>query len=444
VIPGSRFLFDRVDNSQLVVFRVAFGALMALESWGAIGTGWVKSAFIDTNFTFTFIGFEWLGFLHGEIMYGYYILMGIFGILVMLGYRYQMATFMLLLMWTITYILQKSNYNNHYYLVVLMCAFMAIVPANSTSSLDVRRNDKLLDYTAPRWSLLIFKIQVTIVYFYASVAKIYPDWLRAEPVKIWFQMKSSYPVIGSFLQLDWMPYFVSYGGIVFDGLFIPALLWSKTRKWAFGVSIFFHLFNSAVFQVGIFPYMMLAISVFFFPVEEVRKLFFKKRPYIEVKENETGPIRSQKLLVSFISIYFIFQVFLPLRHHLFRGNVNWTEEGHRMSWRMMLRSKVGGIDFTLVDNVEGDTLRINPGEYLSRKQRRVIATRPDMTWQFVQVIKEEYASRGVTDISIYANSWARLNDRQSAPLIDPEADLAKVEWQPFRHSEWLTEMPGYE
>ena len=114
-----------------------------------------------------------------------------------------------------------------------------------------------------------------LVYFYAALAKVYPDWLRVEPVGIWLRMKSHYPVIGGFLELDWMPYFVSYGGILFDGLIIPALIWKKTRKWAFGVSVFFHLFNSAVFQVGIFPYMMLAITAFFFPVDEVRKLIFK-------------------------------------------------------------------------------------------------------------------------------------------------------------------------
>ncbi|WP_316930169.1 HTTM domain-containing protein [Leeuwenhoekiella sp. MAR_2009_132] len=36
------------------------------------------------------------------------------------------------------------------------------------------------------------------------------------------------------------------------------------------------------------------------------------------------------------------QLELPLRHWIIKDDVLWTEEGHRLSWRMMLRSKGGG------------------------------------------------------------------------------------------------------
>lgn len=113
-----------------------------------------------------------------------------------------------------------------------------------------------------------------------------------------------------------------------------------------------------------------------------------------------------------------------------------------MSWRMMLRSKSGGIDFMVVDHQKKDTTRVIPTKYLSSKQGRVIATRPDMAWQFVQFLKSEIEKEGVENYSIYANSWARLNKRKSAPLISPEVDLAKVKWKPFQHSDWLMPMPN--
>ena len=50
---------------------MAFGLLIAVESFGALLTGWVKRAFIDPEFTFTFIGFEWLQPLPGNGMYWY-------------------------------------------------------------------------------------------------------------------------------------------------------------------------------------------------------------------------------------------------------------------------------------------------------------------------------------------------------------------------------------
>ena len=437
---SSKYLFERVDNSQLVLFRIAFGALMALESWGAIGTGWVKRAFVDTQFTFTFIGFEWLSFLHGEMMYAFYIVMGIFGIFVMLGFRYRLSSIILFIMWTATYLLQKTSYNNHYYLVVLLSAFMAVVPAHASNSLDSRKN-KVHTASCPRWSLLMFQVQVAIVYFYAAIAKIYPDWLHAVPAQMWLSMKRDYFLIGGLLQEEWMPYFISYGGILFDALIIPGLLWKKTRPWAFGLSIFFHLFNSAVFQVGIFPYLMVAISAFFFPVEQIRKIFFKNRQVLSPSSSQITMISSHSIWMGILGAYFLIQIILPIRHHFFQGDVFWTEEGHRMSWRMMLRSKSGGIDFIVIDHQKKDTTRVTPTKYLSSKQGRVIATRPDMAWQFVQFLKGELEKDGIRDYSIYANSWARLNKGNSAPLISREIDLAAVKWEPFQHSDWLMPMP---
>lgn len=77
-----QIMFKKVDNVQLVVFRLFFGLLMCLESWGAIATGWVKEAFVQPESTFTFMGFEWTEVLLGEWMYVYYIVMGILGILI--------------------------------------------------------------------------------------------------------------------------------------------------------------------------------------------------------------------------------------------------------------------------------------------------------------------------------------------------------------------------
>ena len=78
------------------------------------------------------------------------------------------------------------------------------------------------------------------------------------------QSKADYFLIGGLLQERWVHFFITYTGILFDLLIVPLLLIKRTRKWAFFASIFFHLFNSFVFQIGIFPYMSLAFSLFFF------------------------------------------------------------------------------------------------------------------------------------------------------------------------------------
>ena len=132
----NRWLFKRVDNSALIFFRIAFGLLIALEAIGGIFTGWVRRTLVEPDFTFNFIGFEFLQPLPGDLMYYYYAVMGIFGILVMIGFKYRFSMFCYTLMWAAVYLMQKSSYNNHYYLLMLLCFIMIFLPAHKALSYD--------------------------------------------------------------------------------------------------------------------------------------------------------------------------------------------------------------------------------------------------------------------------------------------------------------------
>ena len=123
----NRWLFQHIDNSALIIFRVFFGLLIALESFGAIITGWVRQTLIEPEFTFSFIGFEWLQPLPGMWMYAYFCIMGIFGIGVMLGYKYRISIIAFTVLWAGVYFMQKSSYNNHYYLLCFAkCVYVCI------------------------------------------------------------------------------------------------------------------------------------------------------------------------------------------------------------------------------------------------------------------------------------------------------------------------------
>ena len=151
----NKFLFKHIDNTGLILWRVVFGALIAIEGFGAIATGWVRRTLVEPNFTFNFIGFEFLQPLPGDLMYWYFALMGTFGILVMLGYKYRFSMFCYALMWTCVYLMQKSSYNNHYYLMMLLCWLMVFLPANKWFSIDAQQNANLKSPSMPRWVLLV-------------------------------------------------------------------------------------------------------------------------------------------------------------------------------------------------------------------------------------------------------------------------------------------------
>lgn len=286
----------------------------------------------------------------------------------------------------------------------------------------------------PAWCKWIFVLQLFIVYTYASVAKIYPDWLDLSTPKLLMESKRNYPVIGSFLQNDFIPYLVAYGGILYDGLIIPLLLWKRTRKIAFFASIFFHMFNSIVFQVGIFPYLALAFSLFFFEAEKINRWFLKRKPLYT--GNDVIIPSYKPLLVGVCAVYFVVQILLPLRHHVIPDDVLWTEEGHRLSWRMMLRSKSGSTSYKIVNHTTKESFNVNLDEYLTKKQQRLASTKPDVIWQFSQRLKRIYKEKG-QDISVYVNCLVSVNGKPYKQLINPEVDLAAQDWSYFSHTTWL-------
>ncbi len=437
---SSKYWLAPADNAALVVFRVVFGFLITCEAWGAICTGWVHNTLIEPEFTFNFIGLDFLQPLPGYGMYGWFLLMGAAGFCVMIGWRYRTAMIVYAILWTSVYLMQKTHYNNHYYMAVLLCWIMVFLPANRDFSLDAKNNPEIRTQHCPRWCLLLLMCQLAIVYFFASFNKMHLDWIQGLPVDIWFKYKSNYPVIGWIYETAFLKWGVVWGGILYDLLIIPLLLWRRTRVFAFCLSLFFHLFNSITFQIGIFPYMMIGFSVFFFEPQTVRRLFIDRfKSFQETIPFDQAALKQfsyQKLVLAPISIYLIIQLLLPLRHFYFPGNVNWTEEGHRMAWRMMLRAKSGSIYYKVKNKDTGKETRISPRDYMTKDQVRSMSKRPDMIWQFAQRLKDIYSEKG-QDVAVHAVAKVSLNGRKRQNLIDTKVDLASEPWHRFKASHWI-------
>ncbi|MEZ4810220.1 MAG: HTTM domain-containing protein [Allomuricauda sp.] len=430
----SRFLFKKIDNAPLIVFRIFYGLLVSAECYGAIATGWVRRTLVEPRFTFSFIGFEWLQPLPGNGMYLYFAMMGTLGILITLGYKYRFSAFAFAFLWTGVYLMQKTSYNNHYYLLMLLAFIMALLPAHKDATLDAWLNPKIRSHTMHNWVRWTIILQLFIVYTYAAIAKIYADWLDFSIIEILMSDKNDYFLIGEFLQQKWVHKIVAFFGIFFDLLIVPALLWKPTRKMAFGLAVFFHLFNSFVFRIGIFPYLSLAFTVFFFDPQTIRNLFLRTKKVV-VDEVTVLP-KNRNLVVGVLGVYFIVQLVLPVRHHFFKDDVLWTEEGHRLSWRMMLRSRSGTIRYRVVNKESQKITYVDLDGYLTKKQRSRVACYPDFAWQFAQRLKKEYAKKG-EDIQVFAINKVKINSGAYYDFIDPEVDLARASWKHFAHNDWI-------
>lgn len=431
----NNFLFTKIDNSSLIVFRIIFGLLIFLESIGAIFTGWVRKTLIDPIFTFNFIGLDFLQPLDGNGMYFYFVIMGLFGFLVMIGYRYRLSIVAFTLMWAGVYFMQKASYNNHYYLLLLLCLIMMVLPANGYFSLDAKKHPEQRKIWMYSWCKWLIVFQLLVVYTYAAIAKLYPGWLDLSFFKVLMGSKSDYPLVGGILQDETFHWILMVSGIAFDFLIIPLLLIKKTRKWAFFVAILFHLFNSVIFQIGIFPYMSLALCLFFFEPKTIRDIFLKRKPLYTAGTLEIPPYHKMALIL--LTVYAIIQIGLPVRHWFIKEPVLWTEEGHRMSWRMMLRSKGGVIEFKVLNHNTDKLQSVDLSEYLSAKQRRIIASKPDIIWQFAQRLKREYKAKG-QDISVFVvDSRVSVNGGPWEDFVKPNVDIAAQPWHYFGHEPWI-------
>jgi hypothetical protein len=169
--------------------------------------------------------------------------MGTLGVFIALGYKYRFSIISFTILWAGVYLMQKTSYNNHYYLLVLISGLMCFFPAHRSHSLDVRQNPLLRSDSMSVWVKWAIILQLLIVYVYASIAKLYGDWLDFGIVKILMLDKADYYIIGELLQQPWLHKIIGTAGILFDLLIVPALLWKPTRKIAFFTSVFFHLFN---------------------------------------------------------------------------------------------------------------------------------------------------------------------------------------------------------
>jgi hypothetical protein len=90
----------------------------------------------------------------------------------------------------------------------------------------------------------------------------------------------------------------------------------------------------------------------------------------------------KSLLYSFLVVYVSFQLLFPWRYMLYPGNLFWTEEGYRFSWRVMLMEKAGTATFYVKDRKSGREGIVINSEFLNRHQEKQMAFQPDMMLQF--------------------------------------------------------------
>ncbi|HVD98290.1 MAG TPA: HTTM domain-containing protein [Cytophagaceae bacterium] len=429
--------------APLAILRMVFGAILFISILRFILKGWVTDFYISPKFYFTYYGFEWVKPLDATGMFALFYLMAFAALCIFIGFFYRVATIVFFICFTYVELIDKTYYLNHYYFVSIISFLLMLVPAHRCYSLDVRLRPSLQVTSVPAWTISVFKLQLLLVYFFAGISKLNYDWMiEAMPLKIWLPANNHLPIIGPLLAEQWIAYVFCYFGLLFD-LAIGFILWNKkTVKAGYFFVVIFHLCTAYLFKIGMFPYIMIGATLIFFPehfhenmIHRLRKLF-RQSDKTEIQQSFQHSPRVAFILKTIFIIYFTLQILIPMRYILYPGNLFWTEEGYRFSWRVMLMEKAGTCFFYVKDKGKPGKTEVYNAQFLTPLQEKMMSTQPDMILQYAHFLKEEYQKRNFNDPEVTVESYVTLNGSGSRLFIDSTADLSK-EQESFFPKKWI-------
>lgn len=428
-------LFAPIDASGLAVFRILFGLIMAWEVVRYFSHGWVDALYVAPDYYFPYQGFEFVTPWPGIGMHLHFAALGVLALMIAAGWFYRLAMALFVLGFAYVCLLDQARYLNHFYFVALLGFLMIFVPADRVWSVDAWRAGRGSDAPLPTWTRLVLLAQLEVMLIFAGLQKLDRDWLQNEPLGRWLGNSADLPLIGPFLEVDAVVTAAVWGSVALHIFGAPLLLIRSTRLWAFLGYCVFHVMNSVLWNIGIFPWITLAATTLFFDPDWPRRMLAFGRATPRATLPHTP--RLVMAVAAFVGVWTAVQIALPLRYLAYPGYVSWHEQGHQFSWQMMLRSKRGAAYFVVRDPDTGRVWAVDPRDQLSRRRANFMAGRPEMIRLYANHLEEVWrAAHGVADVEVFAFTAVSLNGRPAQVLVDPTHDLTSRGYN-FGHDDWI-------
>ena len=397
---------------------------------------------MEPRILFKYYGFWWVHPWPGNWLYIHWGALGLFAFFVTIGFLYRISAALMFLSYAYFFLLEEVWYVNHTYLLCLFCFLLIFVPAHRAFSIDSWLRPSLRSNTAPAWSLWLLRFQISVVYFFAGFVKLSPDWLRGEPIRYQLSQAAAASEIPQFFSRESFVYLLSYGGMFFDLLIVPLLLWRRTRFAAFCVAVFFHFTNALWQPIGIFPWLAIAATALFlapdWPRRVLRALRITRSTFAApmFTESVASSRARERFVLGGLAIYAAIQIFLPLRHLLWRGGIEWTWAEHRFSWRMFLLAYSSDAHFYVTDPNSGNSTAINLSDFLTPRQIPNMGYLPDLPLQFAHYLATTMPRWGTKPLTVQARIYVAINGRKPVLYLDPIVDLA-AQQRTFGRPTWL-------
>ena len=432
------FLNKEVSPASLGLFRILVSLILFIQTYGFISQDFVEKHIFDSKVRFPFSSFEFLEPLSPSGMKFIMFLMLISTVFMAFGRFFKLATGVFLLTFTYFWLLDKSYFNNHYYLISLLAVLLLFTRADAWGSFRGKSNKRAI----PNWQIVVLQAQLVLVFFIAGINKISSDWLFAfQPMKHILQTKAEVSGTTWLASNFWYAFF-TWSGLIFDLSIGFLLLIKRTRKLAIIAFVLFNLMNYWIFhdigEIGIFPFLLLACLVIFLDPSTIqnRLSWISKAPPPTKDEKEKKAVLSNAAF-WLLNTYIVLQFLLPFRHYLYPDHVDWSGYGQRFSWRMKIMYKDVDMHFYLVDEGSDKKLEVNVGFFLNDKQYTNLQYYPDFIPPVARYIREEGMRTGLKNPKVVADFLVGLNGRKKQHLVDPELDLTTIEFHSGKYPDWI-------
>ncbi len=418
---------EPISADSVAFFRIGFGLLIAFSSFRFLAKGWVSSLYLEPANHLTYPLLDWVRPLPGVWMHLLVAGLGLCGLSIAAGYRHRLSRGLFLVGFVYTEAIEATLYLNHYWFLTVTALLLIALPVQHRWSMDARAGRVVQSATVPAITLWAIRAQLGVVYFFAGVSKLNPDWLlKAQPLQLWLADRTDTLIIGSMLDAPAVAYVASWSAALFDLTIVGWLLWKPSRKWAYAVLVIFHITTGALFQIGVFPWVMIVSTLVFFEPDWPRHLLARwQKPAVGKPHARlvSGTSIGRLATASLIALAVV-QLILPLRHYAYDGNVRWTEDGYYLSWRVMLTDKAGFVRYEVTDPATQRTWEAGPELVLTDWQANSAATKPGLVHATAQLIADHYEAQGLVRVEVRAIAWVSMNGGPAEQLMDPSVDLA--------------------
>lgn len=415
---------------SVALARIVFGLVAAASAVRLLAHGWVAALWLEPD---VLLGWPTrdLPLPPGPLLHALVAFLGVLGLAVTVGAGTRPAAGLFALGFGYLELVDRTTYLNHHWAMTLVAALLTVVPSDGVWSVAAWRSQRRAP-GPPAWGLWLLRAQVAVVYVFAGVAKVDGDWLlRGEPLATWLRARADLALVGGLLSEPWTAVVASWAGLAFDLTIVGWLWWRPTRVPAVAAVVGFHAVTGWLFPaIGVFPWLMAGVATLWLPPSwprlrrPGRSAAARERPPVGPRQAPTAPV------LAGAALWIAVQVLLPLRHLAIPGQVDWTEEGGRLSWRVMADEKVGWAVLHVTDPHSRTTHDVQLVDVLTPRQAHVAAVRPDLLHQVADLLADRAEAGGEDRPAVTVDAVVSWNGRPRAPLVDPTVDLAAVPWRP--------------